>query len=266
MPEEPLLELDGVGFGFGGPPVLEGVDLVLGPGSFHGIVGPNGAGKTTLLDLLAGLKRPAQGRVLLSGRPMDGRPRGELARELALVPQEYSINFPFSVGEVVMMGRHPHIPRFGLPTEKDRDLVKEALETMELGHLAGKYVTQLSGGEKQRVILARALAQDTAALLLDEPTANLDIRHALAALTVVAGRVRSQGRTAVAVMHDLNLAAAFCDRLIFLDKGRILAAGPTDRVLTAANVASVFGVEAKVREDDFSRTRTVVFRSEIGRG
>jgi len=262
LPEGPLFELTGVGFGFGGPPVLAGVDLSLAPGRFHGIVGPNGAGKTTLLDLLAGLKRPGQGRVLLSGRPLETRGRGELARVLALVPQEYAVNFPFTVEEVVMMGRHPHIPRFGAPSDQDRRLVKRALDLMGLADLAGKQVTQLSGGEKQRVILARALAQDTAALLLDEPTANLDIHHALSALAVVAGRVRTEGATAVAVMHDLNLAAAYCDRLVLLKEGRVLAVGPTGQVLTAANLALAFGVEARVRDDDFSGAKTVVFRLE----
>ena len=160
-----------------------------------------------------------------------------------------------------MMGRHPYLSRFGAPSGEDLDKVEEVLRLTGLAEMSEKPVTELSGGEKQRVVLARALAQDTPVLILDEPTANLDVQHALEILSLISRRVKGGNRTAVSVMHDLNLTAAFSDRIVFLKNGRVHAAGPGDRVLTADNVREVFGVDAKIAYDDFSGSNTVVFRS-----
>jgi len=257
---EPVFELRGVGFAYGPQTVLEGVDLSLAPGCLHGVVGPNGSGKTTLLDLMAGLRPPQSGRVLFLGRPLGDYSGRELARRLALVPQEFAINFPFTVREVVMMGRHPHLRRFASPGPEDLAAVERALGETELGGLAHKPVTALSGGEKQRVVLARALAQQAPVILLDEPTSNLDVNHSLALMAVVQRRVRGEGCTAVVVMHDLNLAAVFCDRLIMLSGGRVFACGPTEEVLTADRLAAVFSVQAQVRQDQYAGGPQVVFR------
>lgn len=260
---EPVIHVSGVSFGYGDNPVIRDLSLAIEPGRFHGIVGPNGSGKTTLLDLITGYRRPQEGTVRLSGRPVTDYSRMEMARRLALVPQEYSVNFPFTVTELVAMGRHPHRGRFGGQDETDRAVVANALAALDLETMADKLITELSGGEKQRVVLARALAQDAPTLLLDEPTANLDVFHALAALRVVARRVASDpghSLTAVAVMHDLNLAAAHCDSLIFLKNGRLAAAGPTAEVLRPETVQEVFGVAARVVTDDFTDSLRVSFR------
>ena len=164
------------------------------------------------------------------------------------------------------MGRHPHLSRFGPPSKEDLDLVETALARMGLTEMAAKSITALSGGEKQRVILARALAQAAPVLVLDEPTANLDISHALSVLALIQEMVREQGRTVVAVMHDLNLAAQFCDRAVFLRSGRVHAAGSLEKTLSEANIGRVFGVEALVRADEFTGSPRIAFRSRKTNG
>ena len=264
MAEPPAFSLAGVGFSYGTAPVLHGIGLDLAQGCFHAVLGPNGAGKSTLLDLLLGFKKPDAGELSFLGRPLASYSRADLARRMALVPQEYAVQFPFSVREVVLMGRHPHLSRFGPPSAEDLDLVERALRAMDLGSMAAKPITALSGGEKQRVILARALAQDSRVMVLDEPTANLDIRHALSALGLIRDLVRNQGRTVVAVMHDLNLAAQFCDRAVFLHQGRVHASGPTAQTLVEANIDAVFEVESRVRLDGFTGSPNITYRSGSG--
>ena len=252
--------LDGVSFAYDGKPVLHDIGLELPPGRFYGIVGPNGCGKTTLLDLLTGSRRSRAGRVLFQGREVGGYRRRQLARMVALVPQEYAISFGFTVEEVVLMGRHPHLARFALPGPADWQLVDEVMAEIGIDHLRGRMVTELSGGEKQRVAVARALAQQTPVLLLDEATASLDVRYSLGILAALARRVEKSGDTVIAVLHDLNLAATFCDHLIFLEQGRVHCAGPTSQVLTPANIRRVFGVESAVSFDEFSGRQRVSFR------
>ncbi|QGY40722.1 heme ABC transporter ATP-binding protein [Pseudodesulfovibrio cashew] len=232
-------------FGYGREPVLHGVDLDLKPGELHGIVGPNGSGKSTLLDLLAGYRSPSQGMVELNGQPVTAYSPKELAMLTALVEQTPRAAFPFTVADTVLMGRHPHMERFSPPDEQDRNAVRDALTAMDLTGLADRPLTELSGGERQRTVFARALAQDTPCLLLDEPTSSMDIRHALAVMAVLR-RLAESGRTIVAVLHDLNLAAAHCDRVTVLDKGRVHASGAPTQVLTPKNISRVFDVDARV--------------------
>ncbi len=264
MAEPPAFSLSGIDFSYGRAAVLKGLDLDLAQGSFHAVLGPNGAGKSTLLDLLAGLRKPDRGTVSFLGRPLGEYSRSSLARSVSLVPQEYAIQFPFTVREVVLMGRHPHLSRFGPPSGEDMDLVEKALEAMDLGGMAAKPITALSGGEKQRVVLARSLAQNNRVMIMDEPTANLDIRHALAVLALVRDLVDQEGRTVVAVMHDLNLAAQFCDRAAILKKGRLHGSGPVRQTLTEANIGEVFQVEARVRADDFTGADYIAYRAWNG--
>lgn len=250
-----------VGFRYGGHTVIADFDLQLEAGVFHGILGPNGCGKTTVLDLLSGYKRPAHGRIAFMGRPLQGYSRRALARQIALVPQDFYINFPYRTEEIVMMGRYPHIPRFAAPSARDRDKVAEVMVNTDIQALDGRFVTELSGGERQRVVFARALAQDTPVLLLDEATANLDIHHTLTLLSLAAEDVRRRRKTVVAVFQDINLAAQVCDRLVFMHSGRVAASGGIDRVLTPDTIRAVFGVEARVYDEAFSGRKQVAFRS-----
>ena len=259
--EVSAFEAQGVCFSYGPVSVLEDLNLTIRPSIFYGIVGPNGCGKTTLLDLLVGSRRPAAGRVMFQGRRIEDFTRRQLAREVSLVPQEFAVNFPFTVLEVVLMGRHPYIGRFSSPSARDLAAAQRAMDAIGVDRFRNKLVTELSGGEKQRVVLARALAQETPVLILDEPTSNLDVRYSLDILSAVTSRVLEHGRTAVAVMHDLNLAAAFCQELIFIKEGRVHAAGPTREVMTSENIVQVFGVESRVYEDDYAGSPRVVFRS-----
>lgn len=259
MPDSAIMETRHLSFAYGRHQAIDDVTLSLRPACFHGLVGPNGSGKTTLLDLLLGLKSPRQGAALYQNRPVLEYGRRELARHLALVPQEFAVNFAFSVREVILMGRHPYMRRLAGPSEADLDLVDQATELMDLTSLMDKTVTDLSSGEKQRVALARALVQNTPVLLLDEPTSNLDISHALKVLHVAADLVK-QGRTVVAVLHDLNLAAAFCQELVLLKNGRVQAVGPTDQVLTPERLQTTFDVEAAVEVNDYSGRLAVSYR------
>jgi iron complex transport system ATP-binding protein len=260
--ERLLWQLQGVGFGYGVRPVLEDIDLELYSGRCYGVLGPNGSGKTTLLDILCGLLAPDRGMVEFCGRAPCRRQRRELARRIALVPQEFVVRFGFTVRDVVEMGRHPHLGRFGALAEQDHALVDGALRELGIMELADRPVTRLSGGEKQRVAVARALAQDPEVLLLDEATSNLDIYHSLSILATIGRRVRESGLTVIAALHDLNQAGFFCDQLVFLQQGRLVHQGPTEQVLRADIIREVYGVEARVREDGFSGSLQVSYRVE----
>lgn len=255
-----LWQLQQVGFGYGAVPVLEGIDLQLEKGRCYGVLGPNGSGKTTLLDLLCGLLVPETGKVEFCGRSLAGWNHRQLARKVALVPQDFVVRFGFTVREVVEMGRHPHLGRFADLSARDHHLVETVMEELEIGAFADRPVTRLSGGEKQRVAVARALAQDPEVLLLDEATSNLDIFHSLSILGTIRKRIREQGLTVVAALHDLNLATFFCDKLIFLKNGKMVCRGPIAEVLRAEIIHKVYGVEAEVRQDDFSGCSQVSFR------
>ena len=249
-----------LGFRYGTQAALQDLTLDLEAGRFYGILGPNGSGKSTLLDLLMGYRRPSQGSVSLNGRPLAQYRGRELARLIALVPQDFYIQFPYRAEELVMMGRYPHIPRFSAPALADRSVVAAVMEQTGVAQFRGRLITELSGGERQRVVFARALAQEAAILLLDEATASMDIRHAIDFLKLAAQGVRKAGRTVIAVFHDLNLAAGFCDELVFLKAGVIAARGRTGEVLSSRTLEAVFQVQARVFHEDFADAPHVAFR------
>lgn len=241
------LAAEAVSAGYGARVVLDDVSLELEAGDVVGVIGPNGGGKTTLVRVLAGAVAPVRGAVTLGGQPLVTFARREIARRLAVVAQDPRVDPGFSALEVVLMGRAPYTVGLGLPGVDDLRRAAAALEEVDAAALAGQPLDRLSGGERQRVFLARALVQQPAVLLLDEPTAHLDLRHQAAVLDVARGRARNDGVAVLAVLHDLNLAARFCDRLLLLAAGRVLATGRPHEVLTAARLPAVFGQGVEVR-------------------
>ncbi|MBU1568403.1 MAG: ABC transporter ATP-binding protein [Proteobacteria bacterium] len=255
-----LFCVEGVSFAYTGPLVLDDIHLALSPGKFYGIVGPNGCGKTTFLDLLTGCKKPLTGSITFQEKPLPTYNKRDLARRLALVPQEFDIGFGFTVEEIVLMGRHPHIDRFSSPAEKDWQAVDRAMATIGIEELRDRYTNTLSGGQKQRVVVARALAQDTPVLLFDEATSSLDVKYTLQIFNLARKLVREEGRTIIAVIHNLNLAAAYCDYLIFMKDGRLQQHGPTSETMTATTIAEVFDVQTQVAIDPYNQAHQVSFQ------
>jgi iron complex transport system ATP-binding protein len=225
-----------------GRPVVDGVDLCSEAGAVHGIVGPNGSGKSTLLALLGGLRSPDEGEVVLDGRALTGLRRIEVARQVALVPQDTSVAFPFTAAEMVLLGRTPHHDRPWFDSSADLDAAEAAMRATGVLDLAARPFLDLSGGERQRVILARAFCQQPSVLLLDEPTSHLDLAHRIGLLELLRRRALDDGLAVVVVLHDLNLAARLCDELTLLCAGRAVASGKPQDVLTEDRVEAVFGV------------------------
>ncbi|MEU1308985.1 ABC transporter ATP-binding protein [Streptomyces cinnamoneus] len=234
------VDVEGLSVEVAGARLVEDIGLRAGNGQVVGLVGPNGSGKSTLLRCVYRALRPAAGRVLLDGDDLHALGAREGARRLAALPQESSSEFDFTVAEVVAMGRLPHRGAAGRITAEDTGICAAALERVGAAHLAGRGFLTLSGGEKQRVLIARALAQQPRVLVLDEPTNHLDIAQQLEVLALV----RDSGLTVLAALHDLNLAATHCDELYVIAGGRIVASGPPHSVLTAGLLAEVFGVRA----------------------
>ncbi len=249
------LEVINLSFAYNGCPVLEGVNLRLRPGEVVGLIGPNGAGKSTLVKLAAGLLRPNGGSVKLFGRaPVDWR-RRDLARVLALVPQNAYLPPTFTVWESALLGRTPYLGFLGVAHERDRWVTQRALEWVGIAHLADRLVGELSGGERQRVVLARALAQEPHCLLLDEPTTHLDMHHQVAILSLVRQLATREGIAVLTVLHDLNLAATFADRLVLLVDGQVVTQGTPAEVLRYERLATIYGESVTVfpRPDDSAR-------------
>ncbi len=240
-----LLRFEQVTVARGGRQLLHGIDFEVRPGEIVGLAGRNGVGKTTLLQLATGSLAPAAGRVLLDDSPVRSLGRRAVARRIALVPQDLHVPFPFRAGELVLMGRAPHQPLVGLDGASDVARAEEALARLGIEDLADRSVETLSGGERQLVLFARALVQDPALLLLDEPTAFLDLKHRLEVLREVR-RFVATGRGALVVSHDLSLAARVCDRLVLLGEGEVVAVGRPEAVLTPGNLMRAFAIDAQV--------------------
>jgi iron complex transport system ATP-binding protein len=242
-----LLEAKNLSFDYGSKSVLRDLDLSCKAGESIGLIGPNGAGKTTLLRLFMGLVSPSTGEVELCGENLRQLRRKEIARRVSLVPQDVALSFALTVREVVSMGRNPHLGRFEPEGDKDIEIVQHALEVTEVEVLADRAVDTLSGGERQRVLIARALAQETPVLLLDEPTANLDLCHQLEVLQLLK-KLTSKGVCAVAAIHDLSLASRFFDRLLLVSNQQIVADGSPESVLTEENLWRYFRIRAVIEQ------------------
>ncbi|MEK9499956.1 ABC transporter ATP-binding protein [Gaopeijia maritima] len=238
-------------------PALDCVDLVVPEASFYAVLGPNGSGKSTLMRALLGAVKPETGTVRIADRPLADWDRRALARHVGGVPQMESMPFPVSVRDLVAMGRYPHLGALGAERPDDRTAVTHALEHCEVSHLAERDVQTLSGGELQRVRIARALAQQPRALALDEPTASLDIRHEMAILQLLRGAA-DEGMTVLLITHHLDLAARFADRILLLDRGRVVAEGPPEEVYDAATLEAVYRWPVDVRVDPTTRSPRVI--------
>jgi ABC-type cobalamin/Fe3+-siderophores transport system ATPase subunit len=242
-----LLRADSISFAYrGGKRILDDVSLSVGRGDLVGVIGPNGSGKTTLLKVLGGMLPPGTGTVVLEDHPLAAWSRRDIARRIAFVPQETHSSFDFSVLDVVLMGRFPHLGAFALEGPEDLAIAREALQATGSSAFEARSFNTLSGGEKQRVVIASALAQRAGLLLLDEPTASLDVGHQLEVAALLSRLNREQGVTMVLTTHDLNFAASLCRHLMLVRDGRAIASGPTDQVLTAAAVRALYDVEADV--------------------
>jgi len=247
-----LLAAEGVTFGYPGREVFRDLSFTLRARELVALCGPNGAGKSTLLRLLLGLHEPRAGRVVLGGAPLPSLGRREIALRAALLPQESPPDLPLTVREVVALGRLPHLGRFEPEGPEDERAVAAALAATDTAALAERPMTELSGGERHRAHLARALAQGAKVLLLDEPIAGLDLVHQLRALELLRATV-DEGRAAVVALHDLSLAARCCDRILLLADGALQADAPPADVLTPDRLARVFAVHAEVRADAAGR-------------
>ncbi len=241
------LRFEEVALTLGGREILKGVTLDVPQGSVVALAGRNGAGKTTMLRVASRVLRPSAGRVTIGGVAIDALSRRELAQRLAVVPQDASISFPFRVIEVVLMGRSPHLGMLGFESRADIALARDVMARVGIESFADRSILDLSGGERQLVLIARALTQQPSVLLLDEPTAHLDLAHRVAVLDLVRDFARD-GRSALVVSHDLSLSARASDSLAMLADGRVLASGPPRDVLTPENLSSAFGISADVIE------------------
>ena len=240
-PSSVAVEVRAVGHAFDGQVVLADLSFQVPTGGFFIIIGPNGSGKTTLLKLTAGLLTVQAGQIAVHSRAIGDYTARELARRMAYVPQSVPVTFAFTVLQVVMMGRAPHLGMLGFEGEQDLALAREAMQLAGVAHLADRRLDQLSGGERQRVFIARAICQKPEIMLLDEPTAALDLAHQVRVMDLMARLKTEQGMTVIMVSHDLNLAAMYADRLLLLDRGRLAGIGPPAEVLRFDLLERVYG-------------------------
>ena len=241
-----MIEVDSIFFRYHQDWVLQDVSFQLRKGEFVGVIGPNGSGKTTLLKILYRLLSPQQGEVFFDRLSLKKMSRGEIAKKIAVVAQETYPAFPFRAIEMVLMGRSPYLGHLMFESPKDLEIAKKAMEWTETLPISQRPIDELSGGERKRVYIARALAQEPEMILLDEPTSNLDIHHQVEFLDLVLSLNREKGLTILMASHDLNLASEYCDRLIFLQNGKIYKMGSPEEVMTRENIEKVYGCEVWV--------------------
>ena len=239
-----MIKISGLFFSYKKTEILADIGLELRKGEILAIVGPNGAGKTTLLRCIAGIAKPDRGSIRIEGRDIFGMKRPDLAKRIGYVPQAAPSKFPVTVFETVLMGRRPYIS--WRPSENDLKIVTDLLRSMGLADIALRYFDQLSGGQKQKVLLAKAFAQGTGCLLLDEPTSNLDLRHQMETMEMISTMAKEKGIAAILAMHDLNLTSRFADTILMLNNGRMSCIGEPGQVMTREKIRSVYGVETEI--------------------
>lgn len=241
------IEIDGLDFSYKkGEKILDNICLCLEKGKFHTILGPNGSGKTTLLKNIAKLLPMEKGSIRIGGRSLEPMKSKALAKMIAVVPQYTAVEFDFTAYEIVMMGRTPYLPRFSEESGSDQKVVQRAMELTNTWGFRDKSIQELSGGERQRVIVARAIAQETEIILLDEPISHLDIHHQVEILNNIRTLNRTENKTIIAVLHDLNLASAYSDNIVLMQHGKIHSMGAPDQVLTSLAVKEIYGLEVQI--------------------
>jgi len=258
---EPGLTLKSISFSYGNHWSLDGISFGLTKGELVGMIGPNGSGKSTLLRIMDGLVRTDTGEVLLMNRPISSYRRHEVARQIAMVPQESIFRFNFSVLEVVLMGRFAHRGLFPFEEKKDLEIARESMRRTGTLDLERRSIHELSGGEKQRVLIARALTQKAQFILLDEPTSQLDIRHKVEIFELISSLVRGQGFGVMVVSHDISLAAQYCNRMLLLNKGRMYRIGSPDEVVTTDTIREVYQCPVLVDKNPITQTPRVTVLS-----
>jgi cobalamin transport system ATP-binding protein len=241
-----VIRVEALDLGYEDRLVLAGLNFQVDRGEFVGILGPNGSGKSTLLHALSGLLKPLHGHIVIKSEALGGLPSRLRAQILAVVPQSTDVRFPFSCLEIVLMGRYPHRRRLGTLTDADLVQALQSMRRTTTMHLKKRTITEVSGGECQRVVIARALAQDPEILLLDEATSSLDVRKKLEIFGILKHLNETKSLTVLCAMHDLNLAALYCERLIFIKAGKIVVDGPTDQVFTPEILAEVYDTPMEV--------------------
>jgi len=247
-----LVKVDNLSGGYHKTLVIGGISFEIKKGDFLGIIGPNGSGKSTLLRLMSRVLRPRSGSIALEGKDVYCMDLKEFCRKVAFVPQDTLINFSFNVEEIVLMGRIPHLGRMQFETKRDLSIARHALSLTDTLYIKEKAIDELSAGERQRVIIAKALAQEPMLLFLDEPTAHLDIGHQVQVLDLLKKLNRESGLTVVMVMHDLNLASEYCNRVMLLDDGKIFKQGLPEEVLTYQNIEAVYKTVVVVKKNPIS--------------
>ena len=257
-----MLEVEDLHFAYGDRRILRGLDLEARKGELVGLVGPNGSGKTTLLRLISGVLKPSQGRISIDGADMAGLKPGPRARLVSVVPQNPEVPLSFKVIDLVLMGRNPHLKLLQWESRDDLETARRAMELTDTLDLADRAVGSLSGGERQRTLVALALAQEAPLMLLDEPTASLDLAHQTGTMDLVRDVQRERGGTLVVAIHDLTLAAQYCDRLVMLAAGSSFAVGPPGEVLTRENISAVYGTEVFILPHPQGGTPVVLPRSD----
>ena len=257
-----ILKIDEIECSYGAVKVLNGLNFSIEGGSFTGIIGPNGSGKSTLLKSLSRVLKPVKGAVLLNEEDLYSLDTRDVAKKMAVVPQETAVNFSFTVKDVVIMGRSPHLGLFQSEGIKDFEVARQAMELTNTYHLADRLITAISGGERQRVIIAKALTQEPKIILLDEPTSHLDINHQIEILSLLKRLNRENNLTIIAVFHDLNLAAQYCDSLVLMKSGSIFTLGEPEEVLTTDNIKEVYGASVLVRKHPVTGRPSIILLSQ----
>lgn len=259
------LEMQQVSIGYGRKAVVKDLNLKVVPGEMVGLIGPNGCGKSTIIRALSRVITPLSGRILVEGKEISQVSRQELARLVGVVPQIPLLPSAFTAFEIVLMGQNPHLGFFQQESEREREIAWRAMEKTGTVALAERRVGELSGGEIQSLLIARVLAQETKTILLDEPTANLDIGRQIEVLDLIKGLCREKNLTVIAAVHDLNLATQYCDRLILMKEGRLHAEGTPARVITERNIREVYGAEGVVYPHPENGLPLVLLRSGNGK-